>query len=185
MGAERGGSAEAARTRWETLWTTLTPEERREAALCYVTAAEKFPPGRAAILAVLARDSRSRLKAVARWPVERRADSLARLRPMDPPLLAAILARFLVDARGPLVRRFLDLAGIVHRGGEIDPAAVAGERCDAERLVAAVRAVAAEFPPRDVALFLGALEAQRLPLLEGLAAARRTPGSPIPPGGAA
>jgi len=185
MGTEQGVSAEAARTRWGTLWHTLTAEERREAALFYVTAAERFPPGRAAILAVLARDSRSRPRAVARWPIERRADGLARMRSMDQPLLAAILARFLVDARGPMVRRFLDLAGIVHHGGEIDPALAAGERCDAERLMAAVRAVAAEFPPRDVALFLGALEAQRLPFLEGLAAARRAPEGTIPLGGGA
>jgi hypothetical protein len=149
-----------------------------------VRAAERFAPGREAVLAVLARDSRSRPKAVARWPVERRADRLARVPSMDPPLLAAVLARFLVDARGSMVRRFLDLAGIAHRDGEIDAAGIAAGRCDAGRLAAAVRAVAAEFPPRDVALFLDALDAQRLPFLEGLAAARRAPEGPVSSAGA-
>jgi hypothetical protein len=183
MSAEQGGEG-AARIGWETLWRSLTGEERQQAALVYVRAAERFAPGREAVLAVLARDSRSREKAVARWSVERRAERLARVPSMDPPLLAAILARFLVDSRGPMVRRFLDLAGVAHRDGEIDAAKAAHGACDPERLRTAVRPVGAEFPPRDVALFLDALEGQRVACLEGLAAARRPPEGPTTQGAA-
>ncbi len=115
--------------------------------------------------------------------VERRANRLALVPSMDPPLLAALIARLLVDARGPIVRRFLEVTGIAHRDGVIDAAGIAAGRCEPGRLASAVRAVTAEFPPLDVAPFLDALHAQRIPFLEGLGAARRAPEAPVPPAG--
>jgi hypothetical protein len=159
--------------RWRGLWGSMADAERREAALRYLTAAEEQPAARASALVVIAVECRTSPSAVEGWPIETRADRLARAPRLDPPFIAALVARFLVGVHGGMVRRFLDLAGVEHVGGEIVPAAARGEPCAPERLRTAVRTIAAQHAARDVALFLDALDVQRIPRLAGLASARR------------
>jgi hypothetical protein len=161
--------------RWTRLWGSLSSQQRRSAALAYLTAAESFAAARDSAVAVLARHARAARSTVTQWPLEDRAARLAQLVHLDPPFLAALLARYLVASHSPMVRRFLDLVDLRHTNGEIDPTATGGV-CDGERLVTAIRLTAAEFPARDLEFFLDAIEGQRIPYLQGLDAARREVG---------
>src|SRR5262245_1236120 len=172
MDAAFDDRAQAARAHWNELWTRLAPDERKAAARGYVLKADDAPMAREAVSAVLAREYRSRVETVERWPAASRGDRLSRVARLDPPLIAAIVARHLVDAHRPMVSRFLDLAGVAHSGGEIEAAAAAGEPIDAERLLVAVRAITAEFDARSATLFLDALDGQRVPRLARLTQAR-------------
>jgi hypothetical protein len=160
-----------AAARWTRLWKALSAEERKAAALAYLSAAETVPVARTSAMEVLARETRTRPATVSTWPLSKRADRLARLGRLDPPLAAVVVARHLVSAHGPMVRRFLDLVGLAHTDGEIQPQATSG-RCETSQLRTAIAALSGEFPARDVAYFLDALEGQRIPYLDQLPALR-------------
>lgn len=163
--------AAAATARWQSLWDGLSAMEKRTAALAYLSSAEDMPAAQQSAAEVIARECRTRPVAVLSWPLERRADRLSRAARIDTPLVAALIARFLVSAKQPMVTRFLDTVGVPHSNGEIDSSAIRAS-CEPERLRSAVLETSTGFSKRDAELFLEALDAQRVPCLAGLNAIR-------------
>jgi len=156
---------------WDSIWNRMSRDERGAAAMAYLSAAEAHEAARESAVAVLACECRTRPRTVTRWPLEFRAARLARLKAWDPPFLAAVVATFQVECRRPLVTRFLGLAGVQNDDGALRPGLPLAP-VPVERLEEAVATTRAEFSPRDVDLYLDALDAQRVPCLSGLAAAR-------------
>ena len=144
---------------WDQIWSRLSAEERRLAAYEHLVQGEKYPEAVTYSLEVLAVEAKTRPEAVARWSLEKRADRLSRIRPIDPDMVGQMIATFLVKHRAPMLARFLDVAEIPNVNGVVD-ARTNGPPVPIARLVAAIRAVEAEFPAADAKLYLDALEAQ-------------------------
>jgi len=177
---------------WRHIWSRLMVDERRLAAHENIIQAEKMPEASQSILEFLARDARTTPDAVARWSLEKRADRLSRAPGIHPTNLGVMIAMFLVKHQAPMIARMLDIAEVPNANGVID-ARTQTEPVTTEQLARGIRAIESEFPPRDVSIYLDAMEAQGLALWKNVAEARRVakaaPGSDSEPrpaaGGAA
>lgn len=160
------------RKTWTSLWAALTGPEKRFAAIKYLASVEAMPMARDSAEVVIARNLRVERAAVRSWSIAKRSDALAGMALLDPPFLAAIIAKFFVSVHGPMVCRFLDLAGVEHKAGAIVPNTATLSR-DANRLKTALVSIACDHPRRALALFLDALAGQRLPCFADLGELRQ------------
>ncbi len=166
---------------WRRLWGRLSVERRREAGL------DLFRGGQADVSAVQAAlrhiaTARSlRIQTVEAMTPEARAEHLARVSPPPGEVIAGALISYHFVRQVPLLSRFMDLLEIHHTAGHI--AAQTSPRPQSERLVEAVRALTAEFPPDDVTLYLDTLELTDPDFWTGLGLARAAlapPAHPMP-----
>jgi len=165
------GAKSLAAESWQAIWRRMSPVERRAATTAYLAACAPVPMAAASADAVLARELRTRPAVVASWPLDRRADRLARLCRWDPPFLAAVIAAFHVECRRHLVTTFLDTLQLGHDLGVLRPVATMPE-VPLERLAAAVAETRALFGDHELSLYLDALEAQQIPCFAALPTAR-------------
>jgi hypothetical protein len=171
----RATNEELARARWSRIWRGLTSIERLDAAGRYIAAAELFDPARLAILGLLAKRLGTSQLRIAGWPIQERALRVCDLPDLEPPLIAAMVARFLIGNHRELVARFLDDLRIPHSGGEIAFEGVSQltARSEAEIARAVQRLRVEHSDSRINDLFLDALDAQLIPCLRNLSNARR------------
>ena len=142
---------------WGGLWARMSHDERHRAAEGYLEDAEKHPNAVEAAIRYVAVEAKTRTLVVRRWSRSQRAARLARLRGHPTPYLHTFVASFHRHRRAPMLARFLDVAAIPHAAGHVD-VATSHEPAPIERLVTAVEAISAEFPPAEVSLYLDALE---------------------------
>ena len=171
---------------WERIWSRLTIEEQRQATREVIVQSAKLPESAASLLQVIAEQNRTRPEVVGRWSIDKQADYLARARMKDLEY-GMFLTAFFIKYRQPMLIRMLDLAEIPNVNGCIDIRTQSGAIAT-EGLVAGIRGIDAEFPSRDVGLYLEALEGQAQPmwrnLPEAIRVARQPAASPsmtVPP----
>ncbi len=175
------------------IWKALTAEEKTDA--CAAFWKRKDPASRQAqalVLQQLAPLYNFRPVYIERKsPDEKAKLLLGRIeRPVMRDVRDEAVQIFLLTRKGEIVRRFLDVQGIAHDEGLIGDDVPAPEE---ESLRRGIAALVAEFPRRDVALYLGfsvacknndfwqhlerAVEAEMPDLAESLLAAEPTTGS--------
>ncbi len=165
---------------WERIWSRLTVEERKLGAYEYIVQSEKIPAAVDAYASFLAKEAKTRPSVVVGWSLEKRADRLSRAGAIEPDFLGAMITAWLVKRRGPLLARFLDVAEIPNVNGVVD-VRTTHQSVPTDRLVAAIRAIEAEFPSRDVGLYVDAIEAQGAVAWQNFAQARRLARKTTPP----
>jgi hypothetical protein len=137
------------------IWNDLTRDERRQAAEAFWLSDNVEQQGHAE--QVLAQRLKFRPQSVHRMPVARKVDYLAGLLiPAVPEFLEATLIAWHLRHRRDMLAAFLDALGIPNEHGEINhdehPAPPAPEALAAGRA-----AIAAQFPARDVHVYLSVL----------------------------
>jgi len=160
---------------WSAFWAHMTPDERHRAAEAYLEDVEGHPASKEAAIQYIAVECKTRTQVVRRLGLSKRAARLARVRGLPAPYLHNFVVSFHCRRRAPMLARFLDVAGIGHVEGFVDVAKPT-EPAVLEHLVAAVAAIAAEFPAAEVTRYLDALELQAERPWAHLAEARRVVG---------
>ena len=136
------------------LWKQLSAERRLQAAAAFWRD-EHAPAEQAEAVMTIAQRIKFRPKSVVALPIDRRARQLANLNAVSELVAARLLVDYHLDQQRPMMGRFLDALGVKHENGLIDDENL--EAPDAERLKAAARAIAAEHPAEDVAVYLATL----------------------------
>lgn len=158
---------------WERTWRELPEEERRKAAEVFwqELGAGTFP--RRVAVEYLAARLKCRLQFVERGlREEKRVQLLAGAMDLPDPVIEAALRMLHFVRRAPMLRRFLDAAGLPHEDG-----ALTQERCGPEPPTAAslkkgVSRVYSEFDSAEVRLYLDVLELEGGEFWRNLAEAR-------------
>lgn len=165
--------------RWQELWSGLTTEDRKQAAIAFWEGDDEEETLAEAIF-YLSEQLRFRVQTLVKLPVAKRADYLARARQPPPRVIRDALRKFHLQQRSPMLCRFLDDLGIPHEGGMIergddDPPAPA--EADIRR---AAQVLVREFPVDQVKLYFRILRLQDEELWAGLAAADQMFAAPAP-----
>jgi hypothetical protein len=116
---------------------------------------EHAPAEQAEAVMAIAQRIKFRPKSVVALPVDRKARQLANLNAVSELVAARLLVDYHLDQQRPMMARFLDALGIKHENGLIDDEDL--QAPDAEKLKAAAQAIAGEFPPADVGVYLATL----------------------------
>jgi hypothetical protein len=140
------------------VWKDLAPEMRLKAAEAFwQDDSEESEAQQIEALAAIASRFHFRLKTVQSQPMARLARQLSQMGDASDAIATrALIAYHFAEAR-PLMAAFLDALGIAHDQGLITAESVSPP--DAGRVEAAVAAVGAAFPARDVAVYLRTLVA--------------------------
>ena len=184
-----GGARTAARPRfasWAARWRALDRATAAAAARVFWSDAEVPEQARREAERLLAAQFRFRPQSIAVMPVARKAERLAGCRLLPERLAVPLLQTFHLQARQPLLARFLDLLGLEHAAGRIAESSAA-KRCPPAALQAAITTLRREFPADEVELYLDCLELDGSGCFAGIVAARAaaTPAvAPAPPAGA-
>jgi hypothetical protein len=136
------------------LWRSLPLDVRLAAAAAFWTD-EQAALEQAEAVALIARQIKFRPKSVLSLPVEKKARHLASLAQVSDLLAARLLVSYHLEHQRPMMSRFLDELGIAHEEGlitEEEPKAP-----EAEKLDAAAKTLAGEFPKDDVARYFWTL----------------------------
>jgi hypothetical protein len=136
------------------LWKQLTPERKLEAATAF-WADENAGLEQMEAVATIAQRIKFRTKSVAALPLEKRARQLATLPGVAEMVAARLLVAYHLVAQRPMMGSFLDALGIKHEEGLIEDEEMPAP--SPEKLKEAAAAMAAQFPPEDVALYLSTL----------------------------
>ena len=139
------------------LWKTLTLAEKEDACLAFWEGKDTFSKdAQPRVLKELAAALRFREVFLKRLPPTEKARHLRRL--ADSPTLRhlcdEILRSWMVSRKNPLLVCFVEAQGLKHSGGIIDDTVAPP---DLESVKKGVRAVRDQFPPREVALYLGVM----------------------------
>lgn len=136
------------------LWKQLSAERRRIAAEAFWkdehAAAEQVEA-----IAAIAQRIKFRPKSVAALPLEKKARYLAGMSGVPELVAARLLVSYHLDQHRPMMATFLDAAGVPHDEGLINDEDL--QPPPRERLIEAARAIAAAYPPADVAVYLSTL----------------------------
>jgi hypothetical protein len=135
------------------VWKQMTAEERRRAATALWKSDEANTDQKQAALLV-AKQMKLRPKTALGFEADRKARYLASVPELPDDLAARILVAYHLADQRPMMGTFLDALGIAHDDGVIHEDAVTP---DPAKLTAAVAAIAASYPARDVALYLATL----------------------------
>ena len=136
------------------LWKQLTPERKLEAATAFWTD-ENAAMEQAEAVATIAQRIKFRTKSVVTMPLDKKARQLAALAGVSEMVAARLLVAYHLDRQRPMMGSFLDALGIAHENGLIADEEMAPP--SPERLHEAAKAIAATYPPDDVALYLSTL----------------------------
>jgi hypothetical protein len=136
------------------LWKQLSADRKVQAADAFWRD-ENGAIEQAEAVAAIAQRIKFRAKSVLTMPHDKKAKQLASLPAVSELVAARLLVAFHLEQHRPMMASFLDSLGIPHEDGLI-----ADEDLKApplERLGEAARALAAAYPPDDVALYLSTL----------------------------
>jgi hypothetical protein len=139
------------------LWTALTPAEKEDACLALWEGTDTFSrDAQPKVLKELATALRFREMFLKRLKPVERARHLRRL--LDTPTLRHlcddVFRSWMVARKTPMLIAFVEAQGMAHSEGIVDDTAKAPS---VETLQKGVRAVRDQFPPRDVALYMGVM----------------------------
>lgn len=139
------------------LWKQLSPERKHIAAEAFWRD-ENAAAEQAEATAAIALRIKFRAKSVISMPNERKAKYLVSLGTISELVAARLLVAYHIEHQRPMMASFLDALGVAHEEGII-----ADEDMQApppDTLKAAARAIAANYPAEDVALYLSTLRWQ-------------------------
>lgn len=136
------------------LWKQLPPERKQQAAEAFWrddnAAAEQ-----AEVVATLAHRLKFRPKSVLALPLEKKVRYLTSLPQLSEAIAARLLVAYHLAHQRPMMGTFLEALGIAHDNGLIADEDVKAPPAD--RLKAAVDAIAAAYPAADVHVYLSTL----------------------------
>jgi hypothetical protein len=135
------------------LWKRMTGEQRLRAAQALWREQEAAAEQREAAL-LIAKHLKFRPKTVHGLDPERKARHLAAVGELPDALAARVLVLYHLAEQRPMMGAFLDALGIAHDDGLIHEDAVAP---DAGKIPEAVAAIARDYPPQDVSIYLTTL----------------------------
>ncbi len=142
----------------------MTAEQRFQASRAFWLEDEAANDQVQAVL-LIAQQKKFRAKTIIGFDDERKAKHLASLATVPDTIVGrALIAYHLMDAR-PMMGAFLDALGIAHEEGLIQEENVTP---DPEKLAPAVRAIASQYPPEQVSLYLNTLLCQDPETWKGL-----------------
>jgi hypothetical protein len=136
------------------LWKQLTPERKLEAATAFWTD-ENAAMEQAEAVATIAQRIKFRTKSVVTMPLDKKARQLAALAGVSEMVAARLLVAYHLDRQRPMMGSFLDALGIKHENGLIEDEEMGPP--SPEKLREATAAIATQYPPEDVALYLSTL----------------------------
>lgn len=139
------------------LWNALNPAEKDDACLAFWEGKDTFShDSQPKVLRELAAALRFREAFLKRVPLPEKVRHLRRL--LDAPTLRHlcddILRSWVVARKTPMLVCFVEAQGLAHTDGILHDSV---EAPDIETLRKGVRAVRDQFPPRDVALYMGVM----------------------------
>jgi hypothetical protein len=137
------------------LWKRLEREERLAAATAFWAEPAREVVGTA--VEKIAQARRMRPQTVPKMSDAERSGALAGLLDPGEPLAASLLVSLHLSRRRPLLGAFLDALGLPHQEGVLGEEPDAGVPVTREAARAAVEAIRAAHPPRDVAVYLNTL----------------------------
>jgi hypothetical protein len=136
------------------LWKQLSAERRASAAEAFWKDDSASMEQTEAVLAIANR-IKFRVTSVLKMPREKKARQLLALPAVSEIVAARLLVTYHLDQQRAMMGAFLDALGVKHENGLIADETLAAPA--AETLQAAVRSLAASYPPEDVALYLSTL----------------------------
>jgi len=136
------------------LWKQLTPERKKQAADAFWHD-ENAGNEQAEAIAAIAQRIKFRLKSVITMPVEKKSHYLLAMPAVSEMLAARLLVAYHLVHQRPMMGAFLDALGIKHENGIIEDEEM--KPPSADQLQKASKAIAASYPPEDVALYLTTL----------------------------
>jgi hypothetical protein len=136
------------------LWKQLSADRRLQAATAFWKD-EHAPAEHAEAVMSIAQRIKFRPKSVVALPVEKKARQLVNLGAVSELVAARLLVAYHLESQRPMMGRFLDALGIKHENGLIDDENV--QAPEPEQLKEAAKAIAAEYPAEDVAIYLSTL----------------------------
>ena len=135
------------------LWKRMTGEQRVRAAQALWREQDAAAEQREAA-GLIAKHLKFRPKTVNALDNDRKARHLAAVGEMPDTIAARLLVLYHLAEQRPMMGAFLDALGIAHDNGLINEDAAAP---DPEKFPAAAAAIARDFPPGDVSLYLTTL----------------------------
>ena len=133
------------------LWKTLPQEKKLQAAEAFWSDREAGME-QAEAVALIAQKIKFRAKSVITMPADKRARHLATFPQVSELVAARLLVAYHLAQQRPMMGAFLDTIGITHENGMIADEEVKAP--PAETLRKGATAIAGQFPPDDVALYL-------------------------------
>ena len=141
-------------TRPSQLWKQLSPERKQQSAEAFWSDNNASVEHAEAIVTIAQR-IKFRPKSVIALPVEKKARHLVAVGAISELVAARLLVAYHLAHQRPMMGAFLDALGVQHENGLIADETLAAPA--AETLQAAVRSLAASYPPEDVSLYLSTL----------------------------
>src|SRR5215207_1857614 len=132
------------------LWRSL-PSDARVAAAAAFWKDEQAQLEQAEAVALISRQIKFRPKSILTMPVEKKARQLANMPQVSDLLAARLLIAYHLDQQRPMMGAFLDALGIAHEQGLISEESPTAPT--PEKLEAAAKALAAQYPKADVARY--------------------------------
>jgi hypothetical protein len=136
------------------LWKQLAPDKKRLAADAFWRD-EHAGNEQAEAIGLIAQRIKFRVKSVVALPIEKKSQYVLAMPAVSEMLAARLLVTYHLAHQRPMMGAFLDALGIAHEEGIISADEV--EPPTAEALQKAATAIAASYPPDDVALYLSTL----------------------------
>jgi hypothetical protein len=147
------------------LWKRMTAEQRLQAARAFWLDDQATNDQVQAVL-LISQQKKFRPKTVASLDEDRKARHLASLISLPDSVAARALVVYHLAEQRAMMGAFLDALGIKHENGLIEEDAV---KPDADKIGPAVAALAQQFPPDDVRIYLNTLLSQDPETWGGLA----------------
>ena len=138
------------------LWKRMAFEQRRRAALAF-WGDETAAADQAQAVQLIAKHSKFRPKIVAGLDVEGKARHLASVPTLPDDIATRVLVLYHLAAQRPMMGAFLDALGIAHDNGLIHEGNVTP---DPTKMGPAITAIANQYPPADVSIYLNTLLCQ-------------------------
>jgi hypothetical protein len=135
------------------LWRRMTAEQRLRAAQA-LWRDDEARGDQAQAARLIAQHMKFRPKTVTGLDADRKARHLASLPNPPDDLAARLLVVYHLAEQRPMMGAFLDAAGVPHDNGLVQDSATAP---DPAKVMAAVAAIAGQYPAPDVALYLNTL----------------------------
>jgi len=134
------------------------PAERRRQAAEAFWRDETGKEEQAQAIGAIAQRLKFRVKSAAVLPTPRKIQYLLDLIVVPEPVAARLLTSYHVEHQRPMMAAFLNALEVKHDNGMMDEETVIP--ADPDKIRAAVKTIAASFPPDDVALYLSTLSWQ-------------------------
>jgi hypothetical protein len=136
------------------LWKQMPPERKQQAATAF-WGDDNAGMEQAEVIGYIAQRIKFRPRSVIGLPIEKKARQLLALPAVSELVAARLLVVYHLAQQRPMMGSFLDALGIAHEDGLIADEEM--KPPTAEKLGEAAKAIAALYPPEEVALYLTTL----------------------------